>query len=120
MDTIFFDGNCGMCNAGVRFARRRDPAGERFRFLPLASEEFERAVDPAVRATLPDSAVLVTAQGRVLLRSDAILGVMRRLGWGWRALAAAASLVPRRVRDAVYDRVAAARRGGACPVDVRR
>lgn len=60
-----------------------------------------------------------TAGGALLLRSAGALHALRRLGGGWRALAVVLGIVPREVRDAVYDFVARVRlRLFAKPADV--
>jgi predicted DCC family thiol-disulfide oxidoreductase YuxK len=105
----------------VRFVLAADRRGA-FRFAPLDGETFRGAVPAGRRAPLPDSIVLLRADGALLARSDAALHVLRRLGGGWRALAALLALVPRRLRDAGYDFVAGrrsrwfARPAEACPV----
>ena len=62
---------------------------------------------PAHLVANPATAVLLEADG-VRLRSGAILRVWALLPWPWRALGAL-WLVPRPVRDAAYDWVAARR-----------
>ena len=47
-----------------------------------------------------------TEDGRLLVRSDAVLYTLRRLGSMWRAIAIAMSAVPRGLRDIGYDLVA--------------
>lgn len=106
----------------MRFVLARDPDGRAFRFAPLESETFRAAVPAAVRAGLPDSLVVQTADGRLLTRSSAVLHVMGRLGGGWRVLAVLGRLVPGRLGDAAYDLVARVRyrvfgrQDDACPV----
>lgn len=120
-DYVFFDGTCGLCHGTVVFlvGRRRR---ERFRFAPLQGETFALRLAEETRLGLPDSVVVETADGRLLVRSDGALRLLRRLGGGWKALATVLSLVPRGVRDAVYDLVARRRRRwfrrpeGVCPV----
>ncbi len=74
------------------------------------------------RATLPDSLVLRTAEGRLLVRSQAVVESLRRAGGVGRGLAAVARLLPTALADRVYDQVARARRlvfrvpRDACPV----
>lgn len=101
---VLFDGTCNLCNASVQFVLRRDPRA-RFRFAALQS--------PAAAALLaaagwqgprPDSVALV-AGGRVLWKSSAALAIARGLRWPWPLLAVFA-LVPRPLRDVVYDFVA--------------
>lgn len=121
-ELLFYDGHCGLCHRSVRFLLRRDPGGRAFRFAPLQGRTFQDAVSPDRRAGLPDSMVLKTVDGRLLLKSDAWLHILRRLGRGWRVLAAVCAIVPRPVRDWCYDFIAAVRlrvfgrRDQLCPV----
>lgn len=57
-----------------------------------------------MRGELPDSVVLIR-DGVVMTRSDAALGIARELGAPW-SLAAVARVLPRRLRDAMYDAIA--------------
>jgi predicted DCC family thiol-disulfide oxidoreductase YuxK len=74
------------------------------------------------RAKLPDTFVVLTRDGTLLLRSDASLHVLRRLGGVWKILAKILSAFPRGLRDLVYDFVARSRyrlfgrHDGLCPV----
>ena len=105
--TILFDGVCNLCNGFVRFVIDRDPAA-RFRFAALSSDAAVRLLeDNAVRGPIPDSIVLVE-DGRVYFRSDAPLRIARGLTFPW-PLLAVFLLVPRFVRDRVYDFIAARR-----------
>jgi predicted DCC family thiol-disulfide oxidoreductase YuxK len=104
---ILFDGVCNLCNGFVGFIVDRDPAGF-FHFASLQSDYGRAALE---NHSLPsgalDSVVLVQG-GRVHVRSDAVLRIARHLGGGW-PLLAAFRIVPRPIRDFVYDWVAANR-----------
>ena len=119
---LFYDGHCGLCHRCVKIALSEDRDGIAFRFGPLGGAAFLREVDEATRKTLPDSLVLVTRDGRVLVRSAAVLGMGQRLGGYWRLLAGAAWLVPAPVRDFCYDLLARLRHrlfpgtATACPL----
>src|SRR5262245_6399251 len=119
---LFYDGECGLCHRWVRFTLRRERGRGLFRYAPLQGPTFARLVPEERRGALPDSVVLRTAEGVLLVRSAAALHVLERLGGGWRALARLARLVPRPLRDFAYDRLAAVRRRlfarpeGACPL----
>jgi predicted DCC family thiol-disulfide oxidoreductase YuxK len=52
----------------------------------------------------------LTDEGAVLLRSEAVMRIMERLGGLWRAVALALHAVPLSIRDWAYDRVAALRK----------
>jgi predicted DCC family thiol-disulfide oxidoreductase YuxK len=105
-EMIFYDGHCGLCHRAVRFVLAEDQAGNAFRFAPLESDAFRAAVPEGKRTMLPDSLVVSTAQGLLLVRSTAVLHILRRLGGLWRLMAAFARLVPTALRDRVYDGIA--------------
>lgn len=107
-EVIFYDGHCGLCHAFVRFTAQRDHAA-RFAFAPLGGETF-RAAPLASPADLSDSVVVRTATGGWLVRSAAVLHVLRSLGGGWRALAALLGVLPRPLLDWGYRVVARLRR----------
>ena len=105
---VLFDGVCHLCEGAVRFAIARDPAA-RLRFAPLQS--------PLGRALLAqhgydpdaiDALVLVDGDG-AHDRSAAALRLAARLRAPWPWLARPLWLVPRRLRDVVYDRIARSR-----------
>ena len=108
-DHLFYDGRCGLCHGAVKFAMKRDPGATLFRFAPLQSTTFERLIDSATRAAVPDSLVILTSGGDVLVRSDATIHLLRRIGGGWGALGGAIAMLPRAIRDAAYNAVAAVR-----------
>lgn len=122
MERLFYDGTCALCHGAVRFVLARDPEGRAFRFAPLDSAAFRAVAKDETRASLPDSIVLATDDGRLLTRSAAVLHILGRLGRGWRVLAKLGGLVPRGLRDAAYDLVARVRyrvfgrKDDACPV----
>ena len=71
---------------------------------------------------MPDSMVVLTDEGSLLVRSDALIHILRSLGGGWRFLGGLIAVVPRPVRDLGYDFVARIRyrvfgtREDLCPV----
>ena len=121
-ETLFYDGHCGLCHRAVKFVLRRDCSGNAFRFAPLHGPTFQARVPAERRAGLPDSIMVLTAEGALLARSDALLHILRRLGGGWRISAGLLAAIPRPVRDAVYDFIARirypifGRRDDVCPV----
>jgi predicted DCC family thiol-disulfide oxidoreductase YuxK len=122
IETIFYDGSCGLCHRWVRFVLPRDREGRAFRFAPLCGEAFRARVPESARAGLPDSIVVLTADSSLLVRSEAVIHVLRRLGGFWRFAGAAIALVPAPLRDFVYDLIARiryrlfARPDDVCPV----
>lgn len=97
---VFFDGVCGLCSGFVDFLVRHDRT-RALRYAPLqgiTAAQFER---------LPrhlDSVVVVHGD-QVLVKSDAALTALSRLGGVWR-LTAVARVIPRALRDSVYDLIA--------------
>ena len=110
VDTVFYDGHCGLCHRTVRFLLARDKDGVRFRFAPLDSEAFRAAFSERERSEFPESLIVHTGTGEVLTRSNASLYLLQRLGGVWRLLGAMLRLFPVRLRDAVYDKIARMRR----------
>lgn len=121
-EILFYDGHCGLCHRAVKFVLKHDKTGKAFRFAPLQGETFGALVPASERATLPDSVIVRTADGVLLVRSAAFIHILRRLGGGWRVLAAILAVVPRALRDAAYDFVARVRyrifgrRDDVCPI----
>jgi predicted DCC family thiol-disulfide oxidoreductase YuxK len=105
--TLIFDGVCNLCNGAVQWVIRHDPRAV-FRFAALQSEAGQallagHALPLSPRQSIA-SVVLVDGE-RVWFRSDAALEVLCRLGGVWGVLRFL-RLVPRPIRDAIYDWVA--------------
>ncbi len=109
-DLVFYDGGCGLCHHTVLFTLRHDLEGTRFRYAPIGGSAFQDAFAPEQRATLPDSVIIRTTDGRTLTRSDAVLHIGERLGGVWAALARVMGLLPRWLLDWGYDRIARVRK----------
>ena len=120
---LFFDGDCILCNGFADFVLRRD----RRHALRLATLQGETAAvwlargetSPSVAdaaegpgpASGPDPgpgfrSVVLYEAGATYRKSEAVRRVLRHLGGAWRVVASLFGLVPRGVRDAVYDVVA--------------
>jgi predicted DCC family thiol-disulfide oxidoreductase YuxK len=108
-DIIFYDGGCGLCHGLVRFILPRDKAG-RFRFAPLQGETLKRAVAAEQRASFPDSVVVLTASGEPLMQSEATIYVLHRLGGMYPLVAALFRLLPKSLRNRLYDFIARRRK----------
>lgn len=102
-----FDGVCVLCSTGVRRLMRCDPAG-RVRFAS-AQSPLGRALYRHYGRTIDDSYLLLYA-GRMYEKSTGYLKLCAVLGGGWQIFRVLA-LVPRPVRDFVYDIVARHRYG---------
>lgn len=110
---LLFDGECGLCNAVVRFLIRRDRAA-RLRFAPLQSPPAQAYLRARGLPTEDfDSIVFVPdwhdpAHSRHLLRTDGALAALRELGGCWRVVAAL-RVLPAVLRDPFYRLVARTR-----------
>jgi predicted DCC family thiol-disulfide oxidoreductase YuxK len=104
---ILFDGVCNLCNSGVQFLLRRD-AGKKFKFASLQSETGQELLNKAgLTADIPDSFVLIRGED-YFLKSTAGLHVLKELGGAWKLLFIFI-ILPRPVRDFVYDAIAKSR-----------
>ena len=102
-DVILYDGVCVFCSRWVRFVATRD-TDRRFRFTAIQSGYGTRLAQAfGINPHDPDTNAVVHG-GQVFFKSDAALTVLGALpGWGWvRAL----RLVPKPLRDALYNLVA--------------
>lgn len=104
---ILFDGTCAFCEGAVRFIARRDPDGY-FRFGASQSASGEQLLASHGLTRQATRSMVLIEDGRVFLRSTASLRIARRMQFPW-SLAAAFLVVPRPIRDAVYQVVAAIR-----------
>jgi predicted DCC family thiol-disulfide oxidoreductase YuxK len=108
-EILYYDGQCGLCHRGVKFVLRHDRSGTAFRFAPLQGVTFQARVPVGQRDGLPDTMAVQTATGSLLIRTDAFVHILRRLGGGWRILAATLAIIPLPLRDMAYNLVARTR-----------
>ena len=101
---IVFDGVCVFCSGFVQLILRLDRK-KRFRFAtaqsPLGEALFRRHGLP----TDDYDSNLAIIDGAAFTKLDSFVAVMAALGWPWRA-AKALLILPRPLRDWLYDRVA--------------
>ncbi|HMB91714.1 MAG TPA: thiol-disulfide oxidoreductase DCC family protein [Rhodothermales bacterium] len=101
---ILFDGVCNLCNSSVNFIIDRDPEGY-FKFAALQDEAAQPILDRyGLSADYTDSIVLIE-DGQCYRQSDAALRVARHLRGAWPVLHNLV-LLPRPLRDALYDWIA--------------
>lgn len=102
---ILFDGVCNLCNTVVQFVIKRDRKNI-FRFAPLQSEQANQLLNGNLKPTM--NSFILLDDNVLYTKSTAALRVCRRLGGLWR-LMYGFIIVPKAVRDAVYDWIAANR-----------
>jgi len=106
---LLFDGVCNLCNGLVQWVIERDSEG-RFRFSALQSDAGQRLLEAHALPTEDfDTFVLVDGEN-YYTKSTAALRVLKGLGLPYSALYPAVVL-PRFVRDRIYDFVADHRYG---------
>ncbi len=104
---IFFDGVCNLCNSAVNFVIKHDGANQ-FKFASLQSKAAESMLS---RFPLPlDKKLEVNAMGTIVLwsgkryytKSSAALTIAKDLSGAY-PLLYAFMIIPKFLRDAVYD-----------------
>ena len=101
---LLFDGVCNLCNNAVQFVIRNDKK-KQFTFASLQSESGKKLlVRGGFDIGKTDSFVFIT-EGNYYTQSTAALKVLKALG-GVNALLYAFIIVPKFIRDAVYNWVA--------------
>ncbi len=113
---LFFDGHCGLCNRAVDFLIAHDN-GHRFFFAPLqgstAAARLSRDLIPdtlktsfsAKNSPATSGSVVLLENGKIFVRSDAVLRALVHIGGVWKGVQIF-RLVPRILRDTLYDLVA--------------
>jgi len=109
---LLFDGECGLCTRIVQLVLRADRK-RTLRFASLQSDFARKVIarHPELRAV--DSVAWLESRAaldyQVSIRSEAALRLARYLGFPW-SLFGLARVIPRAVRDGVYDWIARRRR----------
>ena len=100
---VFFDGVCNLCNASVQWLIKRDQKHQ-FRFAPLQGETAKLHLKITDENATPQSVILFE-NGKVYQKSTAALRLAVKLGFPW-FLAGIFFIIPRFLRDWVYDYIA--------------
>lgn len=102
---LFFDGLCNLCNQFVQVVIKHDKKNS-FRFSSLQSETGKLVLAHILneRGAIPDSLVLLY-KGEIYIKSAAALKTASMLK-GLYPLLTVGYILPRPLRDVIYDRVA--------------
>jgi len=103
---LLFDGVCNLCNNFVQFVIKRDTK-EKFVFASLQSEFGQQLLHHFQLSTHLKTVVLIN-QGKAYTQSDVPIKVAQALG-GWMKISLLAWLIPKFLRDLMYDFIAANR-----------
>lgn len=101
---ILFDGVCNLCNGFVNFVISRDSKNI-FQFGSLQSEKAPELLKPFNFSTNQLSTVLLIEDGKLYSQSTAALRILKKLNGAWPVLYAFI-IVPKPIRDLVYDFIA--------------
>ena len=84
---VYFDGVCNLCNGAVQFIIVRDQAAY-FQYASLQSERGQEVLHTLNKSTDKLESFILEEEGAFYERSTAALRIMKKLGSGWRILAA--------------------------------
>jgi predicted DCC family thiol-disulfide oxidoreductase YuxK len=101
---IVFDGDCVLCSRSMRLILRLDKK-QRFRFATAQGAIGQGLYRHLGLPTDIFETYLLVSDGRAYQRTAAVIEIAKRLGWPWKA-GAALVIIPRPVRDALYNLVA--------------
>ncbi len=102
--TLLFDGVCNLCNASVQWVLLHDPKGV-FHFSALQSDTGQDLLKQHNLDTQNFNTVVLVEGKNLFLRSDVPLEIVRRLGGFWQLLYVF-KIIPRALRDVVYNWIA--------------
>lgn len=98
---LFFDGECAFCSASVRRVVRLDKR-RRIAFAPLQGK-LAADLDLTQHAAKTGGTMILLREsdGKIFMKSDALIELARALGGGWRVMTLV-RFIPKRLRDTVY------------------
>ena len=111
---LFFDGDCAFCNRWVRFFVNNE-RNQNMLFSPIDSEGTERWLSENGIDGFQSDSIHVYVENTLFSKSTAVLKLIPFLRPGW-SLFLGLWLVPKCIRDWVYDLIAKNRQylGGQC------
>ncbi len=98
---VLYDGRCLFCHGSMRFIAEHDKAGY-FRFGAAQDARAQPLLDGHGLGDITATAIVLIEHDKVYLRSTAALRIARRLGLPW-SLMSVFLIVPRALRDLIYD-----------------
>lgn len=101
MPVLLFDGVCNLCAGSVQFVINRDPRA-RVKFASLQSEQGKKLLGSHSLPANHLKSLVFIEDGKAYTRSTGALRVARYLNGAWPVLYLLI-IVPRFIRDVVYD-----------------
>jgi predicted DCC family thiol-disulfide oxidoreductase YuxK len=115
---VFYDGDCGFCNSSVQFILKKRKSA--IHFATLQSSFAEKAMSNKGITIEMDTLYLLT-NDRIYHRSNAALRICKSLKGGY-PLMMVFWIVPKFIRDGVYNQIAKRRhkiRAGYCVIPTK-
>jgi len=104
---VLFDGQCKLCTGWSRFLIRFDKR-RKFKLCAVQSEEGQ-AILAWFDLPTDDFTTMLLVQGdKALTKTDAFIAVIGQLPFPWKVVRVV-KLIPKRIRDWIYDRIASRR-----------
>jgi predicted DCC family thiol-disulfide oxidoreductase YuxK len=102
---ILFDGVCNLCNGSVIFIlqREKEPV---FQFASIQSEAGRGLLEWCGFPKDYNQAVILIDRGKIFLGSTAALKIGQTLKFPWSVVSYAGFIVPKFIRDWVYNQIA--------------
>jgi len=101
---VLFDGVCNLCNSSIQFIIKHDRAAK-FKFAPLQSPLAAQHLADLKVGNTPISSIIYIENDEVYQKSTAALKIAKHLDGAW-PLLYAFMIVPKFIRDRVYDLIA--------------
>jgi predicted DCC family thiol-disulfide oxidoreductase YuxK len=101
---VLFDGVCKLCSFWARFLIRHDRE-QRYKLATVQSEEGKAILSWAALPTSYYDTLVYVHGGKFYVRSTAVIKIVAGLPFPWR-FAVIAWLIPKPLRDWIYDRIA--------------
>jgi len=101
---LLFDGVCNLCNGFVKEVITRDQKGV-IRYASLQSEAGQQLLANIGLDNFSMDTVILVEGKKFYTKSDVALRIFRHLGGGWSYLYYL-SIIPKFIRDSIYDLIA--------------
>ena len=101
---ILFDGYCNFCSRSVMFIIKRDRKGY-FAFAASQTPEGQKTIQKYRLGELAQHSIVLIENDNVYRKSSAALRIARRLNGAW-SLFYICMIIPRGIRDKMYDGIA--------------
>ncbi|WP_139958065.1 thiol-disulfide oxidoreductase DCC family protein [Flavicella sediminum] len=101
---ILFDGFCNLCDSSVQFVIKRD-LKQKFSFCSLQSNEAQSFLERTKPELKEIDSILFIENNKIYTKSSAALKIAKELNAAW-PLLYVFFILPKFIRDAVYDFIA--------------